>query len=232
MIKKLTFLVILAISACNTHAVNLLADHYYRLQITLSVKTPGTLDTFTAVRNSKFTVVSKMSTGEYLVRFERIYLNKNPLSVDAGFIQRDKIYILPVLINGVIEVSTVAKESMTGLAAGPLIVPFKFRMDDDSVSGDATVGMYAGMTFEPGCTKSNWCFRITPLISAGISQVSVLNSDNEQESKSSATWAAGFLITNWADMNIGLIYGQDRIGDKDWEHEGEGWVSVMIGWDI
>lgn len=113
------------------------------------------------------------------------------------------------------------------------MVPFKYRLNDDSLSGDAAVGFYAGMTFEPGCLTENWCFRITPLLSAGISQVSVAETDGSgTENKTSVTWAAGFLITDWSDMNIGLICGQDRIGDKTWEHEGKGWLSFMIGWQL
>ena len=117
------------------------------------------------------------------------------------------------------------------MSAGPLIVPFKYRTGDKSLAGDATIGMYAGITFEPGCTQSNWCFRFTPLISAGLFQVSVSDGE-ETESKSAATWTAGFLITNWTDINICVVYGQDRIGDKEWEHEGDGWWSVMIGWEL
>lgn len=104
-------------------------------------------------------------------------------------------------------------------------------MDDESLSGDAEIGLYAGITFEFGCTKSNWCVQITPLISAGISQISI-SDDDDTENRSAATIACGLLITNWADLNIGLIYGQDRIGDSDWEHEGEGWLSFMIGWQL
>ena len=33
-------------------------------------------------------------------------------------------------------------------------------------------------------------------------------------------------------MNIGVIYGQDRIGDNTWEHEGDGWWSIMIDWEL
>jgi len=33
-------------------------------------------------------------------------------------------------------------------------------------------------------------------------------------------------------VNIGLVYGQDRIGDKTWQHEGNDWISFMIDWDI
>jgi hypothetical protein len=138
---------------------------------------------------------------------------------------------LPEKVGDVVRISEIARESLTGLSAGPLIVPFKFRLDDESLTGDAELGVYAGITFEPGCTKSNWCFRVTPLISAGLSQVSVAD-ENDTENKTAVTIAVGFLITNWADLNIGLIYGQDRIGDSSWEHEGDGWISFMVGWQL
>ena len=39
-------------------------------------------------------------------------------------------------------------------------------------------------------------------------------------------------VTSDLTGNIGLVYGQDRTGDKTWLHEGEDWLSFMIGWDI
>ena len=84
----------------------------------------------------------------------------------AKWVARGDTYILPASLPGAIDVTKVSKESLTGLSAGPLVVPFKYRTGDKSLSGDVTI----------------WCFRITPLISAGLSQVSVANGE-ETESK-------------------------------------------------
>lgn len=166
-------------------------------------------------------------------QFTRVYTSTERRYVNDEWVSQDVVYILPKsLASSELEIKDVASESLAGLSAGPLIVPFKFRLDDDSVDGDATVGFYAGTTFEPGCTRIGWCFRLTPLLSAGLSQVSVPTAVGADENRSAFTVAAGFLITSWADMNIGLIYGQDRIGDRTWAHEGEGWVSFMVGWQL
>ena len=206
----------------------------YRLGITLPVTELGDNSDpkriYIARKSNKFSVISKKDNGEYVVNFNSVYTLDGSTYASTKWVEWDKAYVLPSKFHGV-NISDVSNESLTGLSAGPLIVPFKYRTNDDSLSGDATIGMYAGITWEPGCSQSNWCFRITPLISAGISQVTVGDGDNT-ESKTSATWAAGFLISSWADLNIGVIYGQDRIGDNTWEHEGKGWVSVMVGWEL
>ena len=74
---------------------------------------------------------------------------------------------------------------------------------------------------------------ITPMLSAGLTQVSVADGTGEgTENKSGFTWTAGFLFQNWDGMNIGIVYGEDRIGDSQWEHEGDGWWSISMGWEI
>jgi len=205
----------------------------YRLGMTiLDLKAVGESETsYTAMKNNKFLVVSKIDGKGYIIQFNKIYESDEIRFKDTKWVNWDKSYILPNKIGDTVEVSNVSSESLTGLSAGPLVVPFKFRLDDDSLTGDADVGFYAGITIEPFTKSKNWSFRITPLISAGISQVSV-NNENKTDNKTAVTIAAGFLITNWANLNIGLIYGQDRIGDKSWEHEGKGWISFMVGWQL
>lgn len=207
----------------------------YRLGITVTdlESAAGNGTKYTAKKNSKFFVISKLEDDRYIVRFDRIYPSKPETHVDKNYVLYGNAYILRAKVNGMIPVDAISRPSMTGLSSGPLVVPFKYRLNTDSLSGDATIGLYAGITFEPGCLTESWCFRITPLLSAGLSQVSVaVASGTGAENKTSATWATGFLITDWSNMNIGLIYGQDRIGDKTWEHEGEGWLSFMIGWQL
>ncbi len=184
-----------------------------------------------AVKNSKFIVRHSTEEG-YAIQFVKIYSTEQVLRND-DLVAYDKMYLLPRKIGDSIPTSSVMIESTSGLSAGPLVVPFKYRFDDNSITGDATIGLYAGMTFEINLWESaDWHFNMTPLVSAGLSQVSVENG-GEVESKTSLTWAAGLLITHWSDINIGIVYGQDRIGDEyDWKHEGEGWISFMVGWQL
>ena len=228
-------LTVLVVCASPAFAGELEVGGTYRLGITVTdLKAVGGDETkYTAKKNSKFFVISKDESGDYIVRFDRIYSSEPEAGTDTKDVSYDNAYILAPKVNGMIPVDAISRPSMAGLSSGPLVVPFKYRLDNDSLSGDATIGFYAGITFEPGCLTESWCFRITPLLSAGLSQVSVVEANGTgTENKTSATWATGFLITDWSNMNIGLIYGQDRIGDKTWEHEGEGWLSFMIGWQL
>lgn len=186
---------------------------------------------YTALKNSKFKVIAKTAEGNFVVQFNKIYDSDEDRYKPIKWVKWDETYILNAQVFDTFDVSGVSTESLTGLSSGPLVVPFKFRTGDKSLSGDATIGMYAGMTFEPFRVRDNWCFRFTPLISAGLSQVAVSDGD-KTENKTSATWAAGFLISSWSTLNIGVVYGQDRIGDSSWEYEGDGWVSIMVGWHL
>ena len=121
--------------------------------------------------------------------------------------------------------------SLTGPVSGPLIVPFKYRTDDHSLSGEATIGYYAGYRTEIKMPWANARIPISPFIAGGLSQINV-STNGDTDNKSGVTIAAGILIQNWADVNVGFVFGQDRIGDSSWEHEGDDWVSFMIGWNI
>ena len=99
------------------------------------------------------------------------------------------------------------------------------------MAGDATIGYYAGYSVEPRLPFTETRIPISPFIAGGLSQVSVTK-EEETSNQTGVTLAVGVLIQNWDGINIGIVYGQDRIGDKDWEHEGEGWVSFMVGWEL
>ena len=148
----------------------------------------------------------------------------------------DKHYFLnkKLLKGETVAIEDFTKPSFGELVSGPLIVPFKFRLNDKSLSGEATVGYYAG--FGNDLFWENYQIGFTPILSAGLTQVTVASEntdgDIEEDSKTAFTWAAGFLFQSWDSVNIGLIYGQDRTGDSDWAHEGEGWVSLSVGWNL
>lgn len=193
----------------------------YELERTRDNK-PG----FIAVKNSKFVVVDSSDSNAYVVRFLTIYnfrATKSTVTVDEE-------YKLPKQV-GNINVAKSVLRSVGGPVSGPLVVPFKFRLDDDSITGEAVLGYYAGYRLEPKIPFTHFIVPISPFIAGGISQVSVLE-NGESDNKSGFTWAAGILVQNWANVNIGIVYGEDRTGDKDWEHEGEGWFSFMIGWQL
>ena len=176
-------------------------------------------------RDSKFLVIDSSPKDHYVVRFIKIYKSYDD---KLSTVTLDNEYKLKKEIDGVsVEKSTTI--SRGGMVSGPLIVPFKYRIDKDTLSGEAAIGYYAGYSVEPSIGGTR--IPITPFLAGGLSQVGV-NNGEETENKTGVTVATGILIQNWAGVNIGLVYGQDRIGDKTWEHEGEGWVSLMVGWEI
>lgn len=187
---------------------------------------------YIALKDFKFRVLDSTNQGHYIVRFVAVYepLKKHEPIKDQ-IVRNDESYkIQKKLAETTIEKSV--SLSRSGLVSGPLIVPFKYRTDDDSITGDATLGYYAGISFEPRLIfTEDYKVPITPFISGGLSQISVAD-DDETDVQTGITIAVGILIQNWDGINLGLVYGEDRVGDSDWEHEGEGWVSFMIGWEL
>ncbi len=235
--RYLTLITVLLASSIPLYAAELETGKVYRLGITLTDLRAALGDKkeveHIARKSSKFVVIETQDPSDYIVQFVKIKGEDKEDKI-PNLVNRENLYkIKKEYQDPSLDITSVVSETLSGLSAGPLVVPFKYRLNDKSLTGDATVGFYAGITAEPFCRKSGqYCFRLTPLISAGISQVSVSNSTETAENKSAVTVAAGFLITGWSDLNIGFIYGQDRIGDQSWEHEGKGWVSFMVGWKL
>lgn len=195
---------------------------------------------------SKFVVIDNDDKDKYAIKFLNVYqvgeikasrTKDDYKSYTPSDVIEDQIYYLnKVEVNGV-PIEKRVHQSFGGLVSGPLIVPFKYRLNDDSISGEATLGYYAGWGWDTNFFgASDRYVTFTPFLSAGLTQVSVKSEsesgETSSDNKSGFSWATGLLINNWDRVNIGLVYGQDRIGDKNWEHEGESWLSISIGWEI
>jgi len=216
------------------YAADLDQGHRYRLGLTLpQLKAVGATTTdYVALKNNKFIVLNVSDDLGYIVQFTKIYISSDEQYKDAKWVVSDVAYVLPKDVVAPLAVTSIVSESLAGVFAGPLIVPLKYRLGDKSLTGEAMLGFYTGMTFETGCTRTGWCLNFTPLFSAGISQVFVSDEMGSGENKSAVTMATGFLITGWPDINVGLVYGQDRTGDLSWKHEGDGWIGFMVGWQL
>ncbi len=182
-------------------------------------------ETCIAHRGSKFIVVDA-GQDYYVIRFLSLYSYDRQKSTAS----RNEEYKLPKQVNGV-DISKSVKVSVAGPISGPLIVPFKFRLGDESITGEAALGFYAGYNVEPSLPFTDIRIPVTPFVAGGISQVAV-DSSGETEHETAFTWAIGVLVKNWHHVNVGLVYGEDYTGDKDWKHEGDGWFSFMIGWQL
>lgn len=206
----------------------------YRLDVSVydlvSVRdeTPGII----AGAGSKFVVIGFDADKEvYIVRFITVDdPEKDPVSNKKipATVKKDEAYKLKRIAGG-LPIEKSVQKAMDGFVSGPLIVPFKYRQDDGTISGQATVGLYIGYAGEPKIYGTEQRISIAPFIAGGVTQIDVA-SNGATQSRSGFTLATGLLIKNWANANFGAVYGSDWIGDKTWAHEGKGWVSVMVGW--
>lgn len=235
--RQLTLAVLMLLFSGAAFAGDLQSGQTYALHITvMDLKKPDGSGSFTAARPSKFVVLDDSDPDNYLVRFVTVYsLTTSTLRAAEGetsvssTVRKDEAYYLPKKYNGA-ETSLLTTSAYSGPVSGPLVVPFKFRFGDDSIAGEAAIGYYAGYSWSMPVGFGNR-IPFTPFLAGGLSQVSV-DTASGSEDKSAFTWAAGLLIQNWSKVNVGLVYGQDRTGDKGWEHEGDGWLSFMVGWVI
>jgi hypothetical protein len=243
---KYFIFVLLFVCSSFSFAGSLSKGEVYRTMVNIEVG--DSIDFPTGIKvgaNSKFLVIDDKDEKVYSVKFKKIYqygdLEINPTKnhyknfKPSGVIE-DRIYYVGKNIGdkNAISLADAVVKSFAGIVSGPLIVPFKYRLDDKSISGEAMIGYYAGISFDMG--ESEYNVGITPFLSAGLSQISVNSVTDDglvdADSKTGFTWSAGLLIRNWDAVNIGLVYGRDRIGDSTWEHEGEGWFSISVGWKI
>lgn len=240
---KKVIILLSVVTSSLLNAEELSKDNRYRAKTALEVSSDGSTFDLKVGSQSKFIILDNDDEDKYAIKFTNIYPYneiKSTRTTDdykssrASDVIEDNVYYLSKSeVNGV-PIESKVEESLGGIVSGPLIVPFKYRLDDKSIGGDATVGYYAGYGFDFGINDQY--ITVTPFLSAGLTQVSVLkeveDGTTSTDNKSGFSWATGFLIQNWDSVNIGIVYGQDRIGDQSWEHEGEGWVSISVGWEL
>jgi|GEM_PF-5824462 len=201
--KKLTALGLLLVIFAPVHSASIEIGGLYQLQADTKVSaTPTGTPSLIVGQNSKFKVLSEDDTNKvYAITFTNLY--KYEETTTSGSVPNlvlstiDKnsqvaegpIYFVKKTDATIgIKVGGVTGKSSSGVTSGPLIVPFKYRLDDKSLTGEVTVSeQQAGGT---------------------------TGTDN----KSEFTFATELLINNWDKVNFGVIYGQDRIEDKTWKH--------------
>ncbi|MEM6484675.1 MAG: hypothetical protein AAF662_06800 [Pseudomonadota bacterium] len=241
----------LVLCISNGIAAELEEQVIYRTSVDLAVSVDGkgsTGPTIKAGAKSRFKVLDNGLSDYYAVQFESIRSSegghdssdmtsgsedstessKPPSALE---LKEGITYFIPKKSDHKVAVEKVVSRSANGPVSGPLIVPYKWRLDDDSLSGEATIGYYAGWAHE----FMNGGLTVTPFISAGLTQVSVAtvgeNGEISEDNKSGVTIAVGFL-KSWDNLNVGFVAGQDRIGDKEWQYEGDTWISLSVGWDL
>jgi hypothetical protein len=116
-----------------------------------------------------------------------------------------------------------------GMDYGLLVVPFKFHLSDQSVTGEATLGGYAGYQLTwPGIA-------ISTVLSAGVGVVNLTKQANGVSTESNAasfTAAGGFIINLMKSglFQIGILCGFDWAGKgSQYKYEGKPWIAVSFG---
>ena len=238
---------ILLLTAFNSNSAELTKDKVYRARTNIEV-TDSNKKNLKVGYQSKFVVLVNDDKDKYAIKFTNIYpygeilppskqINDQYFRYVNSELIKGEIYYLSKDKKDGVPVEEKVEQSFAGLVSGPLVVPFKYRLNDKSIGGDATIGYYAGWGIDTNFfSLSEKYVTFTPFISAGLAQISVVtqlpDGTSQTDSNSGISWAAGVLISNWDSVNIGIVYGQDRIGDQDWEYEGEGWLSISVGWQI
>lgn len=116
---------------------------------------------------------------------------------------------------------------------GLLAVPYKYHPTDQSLTGEATLGGYAGYQYSwPGVAIT------IPVFSAGVGVVNVTNDTGKETSSRSAasfTVASGFIInlTKSGLFQIGALYGIDWAGKGNhYKYDGKPWIAISFGTNL
>lgn len=150
-----------------------------------------------------------------------------PLDADwqrEGGVREDELYYFDTSEN-----PEIYFREWSSIAHGTLIVPFKLRTKDGRITGDATLGYYVGYVWKW------WDLDLIPLISAGLSPISVAVDSNETDTKLGVTGAIGVVLKHTGNFQIGLVSGVDHIGGdagNNYEYENDLWVSFMVGYNF
>lgn len=112
---------------------------------------------------------------------------------------------------------------------GVLVVPFKFRTKDQTLTGQSTLGYYAGIR-----SASFWGAG-TFFASAGLSQVDMPVTATTTETKTGLSISGGYIFESRDGFQIAFVVGSDRLGGaagKTWDYEKDIWVSVGLGFNL
>lgn len=115
--------------------------------------------------------------------------------------------------------SAVAPPRQFGFVAGVLTIPFKFHLNDDTMTGGSTLGGYLGW-------KMTWMgLTLTPIVSTGMA----MPTGNYGPG---LTAAGGFIgSVRGTPMDWGLVFGVDWFAKSaHYPYQGKPWLAVEIGY--
>ena len=178
-------------------------------------------------------LVTRIDSGIAYVRFKENWTDNK-----IGTGKTDRIYAHKCkggLVKTGVEYAVKATELQNtaalnqGVDYGLLVLPYKYHFTDQSLTGEATLGGYAGYKFSwPGIAIS------FPVVSAGVGVVNTTQQSGVSTSGTapSFTFAGGLIInlTKTGLFQIGIIAGADWAGkNSQYKYEGQPWVAVSFG---
>ena len=156
-------------------------------------------------------------------RFRFIVINEKSDKIES--VKKDELYYFMSS-----DQAEMYFQEWSSIDHGTLIVPFKLRTKDGQVTGNSTLGYYIGYA---------WEFRdlrfVFPLISAGLTPISITSDSNNTDTKLGVTGAIGIVLKHADSFQVGLIGGVDHLGGEvgdNFEYEDDIWVSFMIGFSF
>lgn len=123
-----------------------------------------------------------------------------------------------------------AATDTVGFDYGTLVVPFKYQLHDNTITGNSSVVQYLGYKF------TSTGLSIMPVVSAGLGVVSISQKDSQQNVKTSS--APSFSVAYGLIVNIlknglfqaGIMSGWDWAGKgSQYKYEGKPWISISLG---
>lgn len=112
---------------------------------------------------------------------------------------------------------------------GIMVVPFKIRGDDGSLSGQSTLGYFLGYK------KDRLLGSGTFFGSVGLTQVDVPIDGDSTDSRTGLTVSGGFLFQFTDGFQTAIVIGADHLGGEagdDWEYEDDVWISIGLGFNL
>lgn len=115
------------------------------------------------------------------------------------------------------------------IAHGLLIVPFKLRNEDKTLTGESSLGYYIGL-------ENQWLqAKFSYVLAAGLTLIPIADATGKVDEKTGVTAAAGWIFTTMDNFQIGAFIGIDHLGGdngKNWKYEDDPWISISIGYNF
>jgi hypothetical protein len=234
---EVSVLCLVAMSAFGEDTKSNLTDGWYTLRLntrgfeeataptpttTAVVTAPTTTTKYKADAKSKFHIVEE--TGENANKKLKLYFTKVVKKEGDGYVKENELYFVNAA-----EFNNSYYWRRTRIVHGLLVMPFKLRTKDGTLSGESTLGYYAGIESDFLQAKSSY------VAAAGLTLIPITDTAGKTDQKTGVTAALGWIFTTLDNFQIGAFVGVDHLGGdsgRAWKYENDPWVSISIGFNF